>query len=185
MENTVDARNAVEQRPDILYPVMLIAAIAVIVFSFAGIATMMGWLPGAQSQLRPPERSESSARRPAAEGPRAAAPALAAACADECGVVESIRAVETKGEGSGLGAVGVLGNEVGRGGGRTVATAAGAGAGAYAGHEIERNTLQPVSYQVRVRMNDGTTRTFHERVQPALAVGQKVRVTGHSVSATS
>ena len=28
----------------ILYPVMLIAAIAVIVFSVAGIATMMGWI---------------------------------------------------------------------------------------------------------------------------------------------
>ena len=138
MENTMDARAAVEKRPDILYPVMLVAAITVIVFSFAGIATMMGWLPGAQSQGRPLERSESPARRPAAESPRAAAPAPAAPCADDCGVVESIRAVEAKREGS---------------------------------------------YQIRVRMSDGTTRTFHERAQPALAVGQKVRVTGHGVIA--
>ncbi len=110
MENIMDARNAVEKRPGILYPMMLIAAIAVIVFSFAGIATMMGWLPGAQSQGRPLERSESPARRPAAaESPRAAAPAPAAPCADDCGVIESIRAVEAKGEGSGPGAVGGAG----------------------------------------------------------------------------
>ena len=100
MENTMDVRTAVEKRPDILYPVMLIAAITVIVFSFAGIVTMMGWLPGAQSQGRPLERSESPARWPAAaERPRAAAPAPAAPCADDCGVVESIRAAEAKVEG--------------------------------------------------------------------------------------
>ena len=104
MENTLDARHAVEKRPDILYPLMLIAAITVIVFSFAGIATTMGWLPGAQSQVRPLERSESPARRPAAESPRAAAAAPAAPCADDCGAVESIHAVEAKGVGSGLGA---------------------------------------------------------------------------------
>jgi len=165
MENTVDARNAVEQRPDILYPVMLIAAIAVIVFSFAGIATMMGWLPGALSQGRLLERAESPARwTAAAEGSRAAAPAPAAACADDCGVIESIRAVDVKGEDSGFGDVG-------------------AGAGAYSGNEIEKNTRGSVSYHIRVRMNDGTTRTFHERAQPALAVGQKVRVTGQGMNA--
>jgi hypothetical protein len=163
MENTVDARNAVEQRPDILYPVMLIAAIAVIVFSFAGIATMMGWLPGALSQGRLLERAASPARWPtAAEGSRAAAPAPAAACADDCGVIESIRAVDVKGEDSGFGDV---------------------GAGAYSGNEIEKNARGSVSYHIRVRMNDGTTRTFHERAQPALAVGQKVRVTGQGMNA--
>lgn len=190
MENIVDTRNAVEKRASILYPVMLIAAITVIVFSFAGIAAMMGWLPGAQSQIRLPERSEVPNRQPAVEGPRAAAPAQAAACANDCGVVESIRAVEVKGEGSGLGAIGgavvggILGNQVGHGNGRSAATVVGAGAGAYAGHEIEKNTRNSVSYQVRVRMSDGTTRTFHERAQPALAVGQRVRVTGQNVIAT-
>jgi hypothetical protein len=81
----MDARNAVEKRPGILYLLMLIAAIAVIVFSFAGMATMMGWLPGAQPQGRPLERSESPARRPAAaERPRAAVPTPVAPCTDEC-----------------------------------------------------------------------------------------------------
>ena len=34
----------VTKHTGILYPLMLIAAIAVIVFSVAGIATMMGWI---------------------------------------------------------------------------------------------------------------------------------------------
>jgi len=37
---------AVEKHPRILYPLMLIAAAAVIVFSVAGIAAMMGWIAG-------------------------------------------------------------------------------------------------------------------------------------------
>ena len=35
---------AVGKHPGILYPLMLIAAAAVIVFSVAGIAAMMGWI---------------------------------------------------------------------------------------------------------------------------------------------
>ena len=35
---------AVEKHPRILYLLMLIAAAAVIVFSIAGIAAMMGWI---------------------------------------------------------------------------------------------------------------------------------------------
>jgi hypothetical protein len=96
MGNTGNTRDSVERSPDILFPVMLIAAIAVIVFSFAGIAAMMGWLPGAQSQGRPLERNGPPAQR-------------SAACVNDCGVVESIRAVGVKGEGSGLGAAGGAG----------------------------------------------------------------------------
>jgi hypothetical protein len=33
-----------------------------------------------------------------------------------------------------------------------------------------------LSYQVQVRMDDGTVRTFHEPAQPPYGVGQKVRV---------
>jgi len=112
----------------------------------------------------------------------------AAACSD-CGVVESIRAVETKGQGSGLGAIGgavvggILGNQIGRGSGRTAATVVGAGAGAYAGNEVEKSTKSSVRYQVRVRMSDGSIRTLHENSQPALSVGQKVRVNGSEIVA--
>jgi len=96
MGNTGDTRDSVDRSPGFLFPVMLIAAIAVIVFSFAGIAAMMGWLPDAQSQGRPQERSGPPAQR-------------SAACVNDCGVVESIRAVGVKGEASGLGAAGGAG----------------------------------------------------------------------------
>lgn len=174
------------KRAGLLYPLMLIAAITVIVFSLVGIATMMGWMPGAQSQIEPGESGQQPApRQSAAERPRAPA-----ACAD-CGVVESIRTVEVRGEGTGLGAVGgalvggVLGNQIGRGSGRTAATVVGLGAGAYAGHEIEKNARKSVEYQVRVRMSDGSYRTFHERAQPAFIVGQKVRVQGRTLIAAA
>lgn len=191
--NAFENRNTGGKREGILYPLMLIAAIAVIVFSVVGIATMMGWMPNAASRAEPQSRSgsasnESSAMSaPATNRPRVAS--SGAACPD-CGVIESIRAVESKGEGGPLGAIGgavvggVLGNQVGRGNGRTAATVVGAGAGAYAGHEIERNMTKSVRYQVRVRMSDGSYRTFSESTLPTYAVGQRVRVTGQGLVAT-
>ena len=47
---------------NLLYPLMLIAAITVIVFSIMGIATMLGWLPSAQSM------ADKSTRMDAASG---------------------------------------------------------------------------------------------------------------------
>jgi outer membrane lipoprotein SlyB len=188
--NTVGSANAGQRHPGILYPVMLIAAIALIVFSVVGIATMMGWMPAALSGSEPAEKAAAvPAAKPAASRPRAMANAPAA-CSD-CGVIESIRAVEVEGEGTGIGAVGgavvggILGNQVGRGGGRTAATMVGVGAGAVAGHEIEKSMKKSMSYEVRVRMNDGTYRTFHEPAQPELAIGQKVRVTERGIAAAS
>lgn len=202
--NPVQNTDTSEKRNGLLYPVMLIAAIAVIVFSVVGIATMTGVMPKAlstngQALSKNEQTAPASPRKstPAATSPKPARARVAAApsngsatgaCAD-CGVVESIRAVQSKGQGSGLGAVaggvvgGILGNQVGRGGGRTAATVVGAGAGAYAGHEIEKNMSKSVNYQIGVRMNDGTYRTFYEHSQPALSVGQKVRVTNNGVVA--
>ena len=177
------AGSAQTKRPGILYPLMLIAAIAVIVFSIVGIATMMGWLPVALSGV-----SGSAADKAAAVSGRSWQ-APAAACAD-CGVIESIRALPVKGQGSGAGAVGgavvggVLGNQVGRGSGRAVATVIGAGAGAYAGNEIEKNMKESVTYQISVRMSDGTIRTLHEPAQPAVTIGQKVRITERGIVAS-
>lgn len=188
----------------LLYPMLLIAAIAVIVFSAMGIATMMGWMPAALSGRDPdppaaidrtfdpsptmtPPRPAATSRQ-GSEAPSQPAAAAPAACG-ECGVVESIRAVEVQGQGSWLGAAGgalvggLLGNQVGHGRGRTVTTVAGAGAGAYAGNEIEKSMTKSVRYQVRVRMDDGRERTFYRAAQPELTVGQKVRVTDKGVVA--
>lgn len=173
---------------NLLYPLMLIASVTVIVFSILGIATMLGWLPTAQSTSESAARTESSGgtmetTQPAQHRQPTAAPAAAPASCVSCGVIESITVVELKGEGSGVGAVtggvvgGVLGNQVGRGGGRAVMTVVGAGAGAYAGHEIEKNIKRSTQYQIGVRMSDGSLRTFYQQMQPALGVGQKVRVT--------
>lgn len=184
----METAKPLEKRSGVLYSLMLIAAIAVTVFSIAGIATLLGWLPSASSKSPSPaaatERSGGDEAYPAAKRPRRAA----VACRD-CGVIESIRAVEVRGEGSGLGAVaggvvgGILGNQVGGGSGRVAMTVVGAGAGAYAGNEIEKNLKRSARYQIRVRMDDGSSRTFYEAAPPGYAIGQKVRVTAQGIVA--
>jgi len=190
METINSLDSAVNKRPGILYPVMLIAAVVLIVFSVVGIATMMGWMPTALSGNEPEANPATApAAKAAASRPRITSSA-STSCRD-CGVIESINAVEVKGEGSGAGAIGgavvggILGHQVGSGRGRTAATVVGAGAGAYAGNEIEKNAKKSTRYQVRVRMNDGSYRTFHENAQPALAIGQKVRVTEQGIVSAS
>ena len=165
-----------------LYPTLLIAGISVIIASLLGIAAMTGLLPQAQSQ---PAVTTAATGKAVAEpeAPRAAAVKTATATVrcEDCGVVESVRAIELKGEGSGVGAVaggvvgGILGNQVGGGNGRTAMTVVGAGAGAYAGHELEKNMKRSVSYEIRVRMDDRSTRTFRS-TQPDVGVGQRVSV---------
>ncbi len=105
-----------------------------------------------------------------------------AACIN-CGVVVDTRTVTKQGEGSGLGAVaggvigGVLGHQVGSGRGNTAATVVGAGAGAYAGNEIEKNRKTTTSYQVVVKMNEsGDKRTFNFTNPSSYRIGDKIRI---------
>lgn len=131
--------------------------------------------------------------RPSAGPGRDASPALdtqpvAAVCA-QCGVVEAVRAVQRKGEGTGVGAVaggvlgGVLGNQIGKGGGRTVATVIGAVGGGVAGHEVEKRARSQTLYEVRVRMDDGSLRTLTQSVAPA--PGSRVVVDGQQLRSVS
>jgi hypothetical protein len=137
----------------ILYPLMLVAAVGVIVFSIAGIATMMGWIPGAlTSGSKPAARLEAPQQTAPAQ--RGVAPA--SACR-ECGIVESLRVVEAPGESS--------------------------DAGAFAVHESGKRASRAVHFEIRVRMSDGASRTLYERTRPSLTVGQKVRVTEQGVIA--
>lgn len=196
----IATRNPVTQlsaRPvsPLLYPVLLIAGISVIIASLLGIAAMTGLLPQAQSQpaviaaasgraVVDPDSARQAPKKTANAKPASQrsidAKNVAARCED-CGVVESVRAIEAKGQGSGVGAVaggvvgGILGNQVGGGNGRTAMTVVGAGAGAYAGNEIEKNIKRNVSYEIRVRMDDQTIRTFRSS-QPDAGVGQRVNV---------
>lgn len=192
-------------RRNLLYPLMVIAAIAVTLFSALGIAMMMGYLPSASSAEKSAEKQVAS--RPVAGAQRQAQPQrkaqsqtpgqaqsapskLAAVCAD-CGVVESIRLVEQRGSGSGLGAVAggltgmLVGNQFGRGDGRTAMTVLGGVGGAYAGNEIEKNVKRSTTYEVRVRLDKGGVATAHMASNPGVAVGDKVRVVNGAVVARS
>ncbi len=106
----------------------------------------------------------------------------AAAACDNCGSVIEMKTVEVKGEGSGVGAVaggvlgGVLGHQVGGGRGKDVATVAGAVGGAYAGHQVEKNVKKKTQYQVIVKLENGTTRTFTYNAASAFKVGDKIKV---------
>ncbi len=108
----------------------------------------------------------------------------------QCGVVESVRSVEQKAEkGSGVGAVagavlgGVIGNQIGGGNGRKLATVAGAVGGGYAGNEIEKSRNTRMTYEVRVKMENGDIRTFTPENKPDWRSGDRVKlVDGRLVS---
>ncbi|MDF3835443.1 glycine zipper 2TM domain-containing protein [Cupriavidus basilensis] len=98
------------------------------------------------------------------------------------GTVESITPVTQPGQASGLGAVGgavaggLLGHQIGGGRGRTVATVLGALGGGVAGNMVEQRVRSDTDYQVRVRMEDGSSRVVTYHQQPDVGVGQRVRV---------
>lgn len=135
-----------------------------------------------------PVRTERTpvARQPApapvvAQSPRPVERVAPAVC-EQCGVVQSVRAVQRKGDAQGVGAVAggvlgaVLGNQVGGGNGRTAMTVLGAVGGGVAGNEVEKRMRAETVYEVRVRMDNGGTRTVTQRNAPA--EGARVRVDG-------
>jgi len=99
-----------------------------------------------------------------------------------CGVVESIRYTEQKGKGSGVGAIaggvlgGVLGHQIGSGRGNTAATIVGAGAGAYAGNEVEKNSKKKSYYVVAVRLDSGRRQTVTQGARPGVREGDRVKI---------
>ena len=98
------------------------------------------------------------------------------------GTVESITPITQQGQGTGLGAVGgavaggLLGHQIGGGNGRIVATVLGALGGGVAGNMVEQRVRSDTEYQVRVRMEDGSSRVVTYHQQPNVGVGQRVRV---------
>jgi len=195
MDNPVTHKNT--------HPVLIIAAIAVILFCTVGIAAVMGWLPSsiggadttpvaaapAEPAYPPPSAAVNDSQyaanaavggaalgaaagvaaprpqpAPEPEPVRAAAPAPVC---KNCGVVENVRVITQRASGSGVGAAGgavvggLLGNQVGGGHGKDLATIAGAIGGAVVGNQVEGNMKATKSYDVTVRMNNGATRTIH------------------------
>lgn len=102
-------------------------------------------------------------------------------CAN-CGVVETVNAVEVKGEGSYVGKIaggvigGLLGSQVGSGRGTTAAEIAGVVGGAVIGNEIEKRRNKSVHYDVIVRLQGGGAQTVTYATEPPFKAGDAVRV---------
>jgi outer membrane lipoprotein SlyB len=222
------------------HPLVIIAAISLTLFSLAGVAALMGWLPSSKgheaeaigvpmSQSRPVQPAplaksvpapQAKAAQPAPRStpryepryepretvfrdeprrveppvvaqaePRIFKPAPVKPVCHDCGVIETVRTVETPVKPSGVGAAaggvlgGVLGHQMGNGRGRDLMTVVGAVGGAVAGHQVEKRTRKTTSYEIVVRLDDGTTRTLSEPQAPAWRAGDRVRLVGDDLRA--
>jgi outer membrane lipoprotein SlyB len=213
------------------HPMMIIAAIAIVLFCLAGTAAIMGWIPSSvggntaagrgdlteadrialaskmdapapaplayQQSLQPSQQLMSQQQQPVRqyapepvaqrvsnyqEPVHVAAAAPAKNWCSNCGNVESIREIHSRAQGTGVGAAGgailggLLGNQVGGGHGRQLATVAGAVGGAVVGNQVEGNMKATTSYEIHVRLDDGSSRTFHQQSAPGWHTGDRVRV---------
>lgn len=187
------------------HPMLIVAGAAVVLVSLTGTAALMGWLPSstganagtAASALASPAVPALAAQQAAvhvAHQHAAAAPVTyrqtraepmrrdQALVCQNCGTVESIREVTTRGDSNGLGAAGgavvggLLGNQVGGGHGREAMTVVGAIGGAFAGNQIEKQAKATLSYETTVRMNNGSSRTVGQAAQPDWHDGDRVRI---------
>jgi outer membrane lipoprotein SlyB len=120
--------------------------------------------------------------------PAAATPPAPPVC-HNCGVVDTIREVKHEGQGSGVGAIaggvlgGLLGNNIGHGNGRALATVAGAVGGGLLGNKVEKSQNQSVSYQITLRMEDGSSQLFDSANMPAWRIGDQVKVVNGAIVA--
>ncbi len=94
--------------------------------------------------------------------------------------IDSLRREKRRRQGAIAGGVlgGVLGHQIGSGRGNTAATIVGAGAGAYAGNEVERNTKKKSYYAVAVRLDNGRMRTITQGARPGVREGDRVKIVG-------
>ena len=181
-----------------LHPLLATAAVGVIVLCVVAAAAVTGILPGSRAQKAGEQgvapAPASTAAKPASAAPApqhrtqvAAAPQTAQSAPTKphctnCGVVQEVKEINVKGDGSGLGAVAggvvgaVVGNQFGHGTGNTVMTVAGAAGGALAGNEIEKQAKAHKRFDVAVLMGDGTMKTVSMDTQPTWRSGDRVRV---------
>ncbi len=109
----------------------------------------------------------------------------------DCGVIDSVREIEKKGEGSGLGAAaggiagGVLGHQTGAGRGRDVMTVLGAIGGAFAGHAIEKNVKKVKNYEITIRFDDGSSQIITQDNPPAWRQGDRVKFVDGVIAANN
>lgn len=113
-----------------------------------------------------------------AHGARAKARALCG----HCGTVQEVKQEKHKGEGGAVGIVGgavaggLLGNQVGGGSGKALATVGGAVAGGYIGNEVQKKVTSKTVWVTKVKMRDGSMRSFEQESKPGWGAGTVVRV---------
>ena len=103
--------------------------------------------------------------------------------ANRCGRITKLEPYEAQGSktaGVVTGAVvgGLLGNQIGGGSGKKVATVGGAIAGGVAGHKIEENRNDGDSYDLVVEMDNGRRVTISQRQLDGIREGDRVYVSG-------
>jgi len=103
-------------------------------------------------------------------------------CKPDCGRITGIEQYTKEGSGTGVGAVAggvagaLLGNQVGTGNTRTVATVGGAAGGAYLGNMAEKKVKTKKMTKVSVKMDSGDTRIFDFGGNTQFANGDRVQV---------
>ncbi len=150
-------------------------------------ADVGGGAPAPSSQA-PQKQSVADAREgqgpagtPGAEPGKAASSHAPALCG-ECARVTEVHEETRQGKASGIGAVGgavlggLLGNQVGGGTGKKIATIGGAVAGGYAGNEIEKRQKSHRVWVVRLSHADGSSQRLEQAQDPGLRVGDVVVV---------
>lgn len=101
---------------------------------------------------------------------------------NECGVVETVREIAIEPKASGGGAIagglvgGLIANQIGKGSARTIATILGVAGGAYGGNYIEKSLRTSNRYEVLVRFDDDSTRTFSSESMPSWQSGDRVKL---------
>lgn len=147
-----------------------------------------------KAQIRPPEKVQkpgtTAAQAPATTvepAPRVVERIPPAPPCAVCGTVESVTAVQREpASGSGVGVIagaaigGLLGNQVGGGTGKDLATIAGMVGGGWAGNTVEKKMKRETVYEVAVRMEDGSLRKLEQK--SPVGVGTKVTVNGSILS---
>lgn len=171
-------------------PLMVVAGIAVILFSAAGIAAIMGWIPTSFGQARDGTALSANGKGSASPAVRSNQRVASKVKCAECGVIESVRQVEQRGEGTGLGAAGgavvggLLGHQVGGGRGKDVMTVVGAVGGAVAGNEIEKQVKSTTGYEITVRFDDGSSRMFPSN-ESTWRSGDKVKIVNGAIQSNA
>jgi outer membrane lipoprotein SlyB len=118
----------------------------------------------------------------APQAPVVQAPPAPVAQAGILGRVESVREIEQQGQHTGLGPIAggvagaVLGHQFGNGWGNKILTVAGAAGGAIAGREIEKRARATKSWEINVRLDDGTVKSFPSSTSPYWNAGDRVRL---------